>query len=82
MALSKRPKAKEKEVKKLIEKGGSEGQEERRPPPIRNVRFHDRDLYERMQAAVKSIPGKMSMNQWLLQAVFEKLERDARKKNE
>jgi hypothetical protein len=48
-----------------------------RKKPVHLLDFHDPDLLARLDEACRK-PIKRSRNQWILEAVVEKLERDGR----
>lgn len=44
---------------------------------VHPLRFHDTDLFDRLEAARRSGGVKLPRNTWILQAISEKLDRDA-----
>lgn len=57
---------------------GSGVQRSRRRTPEQKVRFHDEDLYVRLRESAQARPGRLSCNQWILEAIAEKLAREGR----
>ena len=80
MALRKKPlempAADERQIEKIIEKGGTVGSEQkgkRRKQSNFPLRFLQQDMAERIEAAMRRRPLKPSMNVWINEAIIDKL---------
>lgn len=80
MALRKKPiempTADERQIEKIIEKGGSVGSARnggRRKQSNFPLRFMKDDMAERIEAAMSRRPLKPSMNAWINEAILDKL---------
>ena len=64
----------------FVNKGGSVAAPKTAPVPTGNaahpLKFPERQLFERLEAARASGAVKLPRNTWVLQAIAEKLERD------
>jgi len=78
MAIARKPKRKPVDVDALIQRGGSPGstrREDARATPIL-LRLPP-EMLERLEAALKSRPVKLPRHTWILEAIHEKLTREA-----
>jgi hypothetical protein len=70
------PAVDEREIEKIIEKGGTVGSErksKRRKQSNFPLRFLQEDMAERIEAAMSRRPLKPSMNVWINEAIIDKL---------
>jgi hypothetical protein len=84
VALPQRPKPAEApssaKIEQFIGQGGTPPKAAEKPArkkPIHMLDFHDPELLARLDEACRK-PIKRSRNQWILEAVVEKLERDGK----
>ena len=63
-------------VLRVIGKGGSAAAKEEGRGLQHPLKFHDAELWNRLEAARKNTPVKLPRNTWILQAINGKLERE------
>ncbi len=86
MTITKKPRASEAqalpeaEIAVLIEKGGSVARQEKTKPQFLQLRL-DRDLLTSIDAALHQRKVKIPRHTWILEALYEKLEREAEPSN-
>ena len=78
--VSSAPKTASADIDAFIE-GGLAAPVAAEPAPESDAKFtlrYPADLKRRIEAAIKQLPGKVSLNTWLITAAMEKLDREGR----